>query len=191
MSALELPPVLDVISIRNHDLGVYSLADIVDHSAHVSSLDVGLHHDFALYVLATDGIGAPLEAYVREIRERHGPTGGHVHTRHRDPRLRVAQLVGIPHHQVERALALQHLGYDLAIEGDVHGLRQPAGRHAEASHCRSIGPDRELRHVGLLFHLEVHEAFDVFDRSAHALGNAPQLVQIGPENLHGDRRSSA
>ncbi len=83
--------------------------------------------------------------------------------------MRVTQFVRIPHHQIERALPLQHLGHDLAVEGHVHGFSQPAGGHAEASHRGPVGVNSELGHVGLLFHLKVHKALDVFHRGAHAL----------------------
>ena len=76
-------------------------------------------------------------------------------------------------------------------KGDVLGVARLAGIMAAKRTAELIPLCHPLQLSSVSLELSANSTVLVFDRSAHALGNAPQLVQIGPENLHGDRRSSA
>lgn len=68
---------------------------------------------------------------------------------------RLASAEGIPHHEVERGLGLEHPGDLLAEEGRLHRLGDFMHAQAIAGNRCAFKLHREKRDVGLLLHREI------------------------------------
>ena len=183
--ALELAAVLHVVAFGQFHFGVNALAYVVHHAAQVAAARVGRNHDFALHVLAVDGVRAHGRSHFGHVGEWYFPPVGRVEHQVAYALHVAAVMLGGAHHEVEAAALLVDLRHRFAGHVRADEGVEVGQRYAVHLQHLALGLDFKLGPLHLLLHVEVGHALHVAHGVLYLVAQVEHLVKVVAEQLDG------
>ena len=139
---------------------------------------VALNDDATTHLLAVDRVGAARLVDAGNVFELDRPASRRVDHKPLYSVQILAVAIVEPHHEIERALTVEHLRHDLALHGRLDELVDGQSPQAELFKLVTVNFNAKLRNDHLLFDLQIAHAWNRGNRRLHLLRLAAKHVEI-------------